>query len=76
MIEERWGTLIDPPPTSSDTENETNFEKYSNDNEEDKVIADIEDSVDKNGTLIYQKVAYNKMLNTKVVLWLDEKVVT
>ena len=68
--------MIDPPPTSSDTENETNFEEYSNDNEEDKVIADIEDSVDKNGILIYQKVAYNKMLNTKVVLWLDEKVVT
>ena len=31
LIEGRWGTLINTPPTSSNTKNTTDFEEYSDD---------------------------------------------
>ena len=39
------------------------------------MIEDIEKSVESNGRFIDQQPAYDKMLNTKVVLWLGETVV-
>ena len=65
--------MVNPPPTSSDTKNETDFEEYPNDDEETQVIADIEDYVDKNGRFIYQKPEYEKMLNTRVAPQLHKK---
>ena len=38
--------------------------------------SDTEDSVNANGRLIDQKPAYDKIMNTKVALQLDEKVVS
>ena len=37
------------------------------------MISDIEDSVDGNGILIDQQPGYDKMLNAKIALQLDEK---
>ena len=34
LIEGRWVTLVNPLTTYPDTENENNFEKYSDDDEE------------------------------------------
>ena len=51
------------------------FEGYSSDDEESLVIADIKDYVEIYGRLIYQQPAYANILNSKVSLQLDEKVV-
>ena len=40
------------------------------------MIADIKDSVDGNGIFIYQKLAYDKILNSEVVLQVDVKIVS
>ena len=40
------------------------------------MIADIKDSVDANGRLIYQQPNYNKTINSDIALQLDEKFVT
>ena len=47
--------MVNTQPNSSDTKNETYFEEYSDDDEEDRVIADIEEYVDANGILIDQQ---------------------
>ena len=38
LNEGRYGTLLNPPPTSSDTKNETDFEEYSDKDSEAQVI--------------------------------------
>ena len=50
------------------------WEKYD-DKKEDLVIANIEESINVNGVFIDQKPAYNKIINFKVPLQLDQKVV-
>ena len=67
--------MVNSPLTASGTKNETYFEEYSNDNKEDQVISDIKDSVNENEILIDQKNAYENILNAKVDLQLNEKVV-
>ena len=67
--------MVNASPTSSNTKNETGFEEYSNDKGEVQVIADIEDSVDVNERLFDQEPAYEKIMNAKVVIQLDEEVV-
>ena len=48
---------VNPLPTFFNTKNETNFEEYSDDDEEAQVMEDIQYYVDANGRLIYQKPA-------------------
>ena len=68
--------MVNAPPISTNTKNETDLEEYSDDDEEDGVISDIDDSVDANGILIDQQPAYGKSINVKIALQLDKKVVT
>ena len=68
--------MVNPLRASSDTKNETDFEEYSDDDDEAWVISDIKDSVDTNGRLIDQHPAYDKIMNAKVALQLYEEVVT
>ena len=75
MIEGRWVTPVNQPQNSSDTNKETTYEEYSNDDDEDQVIADIENSFYTNVRLVDKKPSYNKMMNAKVALQLDEKFV-
>ena len=56
-------------------ENETDFDEYLNDYEEEQVISDIKYTVDVNRILIDKQSKYNNMLNAEVELRLDEKVV-
>ena len=62
--------MVNPPTTSSDTKNETDFEEYSDDDEEGKVIADIVGSVDANGRLINHQPSYINIMNDEVALQL------
>ena len=75
LIEGKWVTSLNPPPNSSNTKSETDFEEYSDDDEEAQVIAYVKDSVDANGGFIDQQHAYDNILNAEVALQLYEKVV-
>ena len=60
--------MVNPPLNYSYTGQKNIFQEYSNEDEEDQVIADIKDSVDANGRQIAQQPAYDKIMNTNVSL--------
>ena len=78
LIERRWGTSINPPKVKdtqpSDTDDE--FEEYRDEDEEPRIIPDIEDAVDANGRLLNQQPAYDKIINSEVQLQLGDDMVT
>jgi IMP dehydrogenase/GMP reductase len=52
LIKKRWGTSINPPSTegSSDSDNGgTEFKEYEDEDEEARIVPNIEDTVDANG---------------------------
>jgi hypothetical protein len=63
LIEGRWGTSMSAPPeeTSEDT-----FEEYWDNDEEQRIIPDVEDTVDGNGRLINQQPLYDRIINAEV----------
>ena len=67
LIERRWGTSTKPsnviPPKDEDT-----WEEYHDDDESPRLIPEIEDIVDANGRLLCQQPAYDKIINTEVLL--------
>ena len=60
--------LMNPP---KETESKT-FDQYDDDNEPMHPSAEIEDTVDTNGKIFNQLPAYDKLLNVKVQIQLDE----
>jgi hypothetical protein len=76
LIERRWGTSINPSITK-DTEDPDNvdneFEEYEDDDEQARIIPDIEDVVDANGRLLNQMPAYDRILNSEVSLQTGEE---
>ena len=66
LIEERWGTSINPAKNSIDNDNK--FEEYSDEDEDPRVIPDIEDAVDSTGRIINQQPMYDRLLNAEVLL--------
>jgi hypothetical protein len=73
LIERRWGTSI-KPLTISDNDNDLTV--YEDDDEEARVVPDIEDSVDATGKLLNQQPAYNRILHSEVSLQLGEDTTT
>jgi hypothetical protein len=65
LIEGRWGTAMSAPPKES---KEDEFEEYTDDDEQPRIIPDIEDSVDSNGRLINQQPMYDRIINAEVQL--------
>jgi hypothetical protein len=72
LIERRWGTSINPPIVS-DADSNDEFEEYEDENEQARIIPDIEDTVDMNGQLLNQQPAYDKILHSEVSLQLGEE---
>ena len=71
LIERRFGTSISPPPQNlkpSDDE----FEPYEDDDEPQRPIPEIEDTVDAAGRLLNQLPAYDRLLNAEVQMQLGE----
>jgi hypothetical protein len=73
LIKGRWGTSMSAPPeeTSEDT-----FEEYWDNDEEQRVIPDVEDTVDGNGRLINQQPLYDQIINAEVQLQQDNQLCT
>lgn len=67
LIERRWGTSINPPTTEPLTTDD-DFEEYRDDDEDARIIPDIEDAVDATGRLLNQQPAYDKLINSEVQL--------
>jgi hypothetical protein len=76
MIERRWGSSINPPPTHTNDNHENlddnEFEEYEDLDEPKMTVPDIEDSVDARGKLLNQQPAYDKILHSEVSLQLGE----
>ena len=68
LIERRWGSPMSTPNTD-DTEMTTDAEENeNNDDETTKRPIDIEDSVDSQGALINQLLAYDQLLNAEIMV--------
>lgn len=75
LIERRWGTSITPPKTEGiETDNE--FEYYEDDDEEPRVVEDIEQPVDATGKPLDLQPAYDTLINAEVRLQLGEELAT
>ena len=75
LVEKRWGTSMSPPPVPRD-DTESVFDEYEDDDEDKRVIPDVEDTVDATGKLLNQHPAYDRIINAEVALQLEEEVTT
>ena len=62
LIERRWGTSINPPSVST-TSNDDIWEEHEDEDASDRIIPNIEDTVDVKGRQLNQPPAYEKMIN-------------
>ena len=62
LIERRWNTSTNPPPVST-TSNDNIWEKHKDEDELDRIIPEIEDTVDSKGRQLNQHPSYNKLIN-------------
>jgi len=62
LIERRWGTSINPPKqTDAGNLDDNEFEEYED--EPKRIVSDLEETVDANGKLLNQQLAYDKILH-------------
>jgi hypothetical protein len=64
-IEGRWGTSTSAPLEAT-TDDE--FEEYRDDDEDPRIIPDVEDTVDADGRLLNQQPMYDRIINAEVQL--------
>ena len=67
LIEIIWGTSINPPPVST-TSNEDIWEEHEDEDESDRIIPNIKDTIDDKGRQLNQHLAYNKLINAEFQL--------
>jgi hypothetical protein len=70
LITRRWGTSMSAPPEETE---ENSFNEYSDDDEEARIIPDVEDTVDANGQLLEQHPMYDRIINAEVQLQLGNE---
>ena len=66
---------MSPPPVPRD-DIESVFDEYEDDDEDKRVVPDVEDTVDATGKLLNQHPAYDRIINAEVALQLEEEVTT
>lgn len=67
LVERRRGTSINPPKPNANEDNERDFENYEDDDEDPRVIPEIEDTVDAENHLVDRQPSYDKMINASHV---------
>lgn len=65
LIKEKWGDSITPPVALKE-EKEKDFIEYEDDDEQPRVMPDIEEPVDSSGRSINQQPACGKLLNVEI----------
>jgi hypothetical protein len=71
LIERSWGTSINPSPASTEPKD---FEEYWDDDEDPRIIPEIDEPVDSTGKLLKQQLMYHQILSAKVQLQLGDEV--
>ena len=66
---------MSPPPVPKDND-ELVFDEYKDDDENKRVVPDVEDTVDATGKLLNQHPANDWIINAEVALQLEEEVTT
>ena len=78
MIEERWGTSINPPKKEvkfedeGDPDDDSCFEFYEDDAESIQEAPETEDTVDSMGKLINQQPVSDVLLNAEIIMNLED----
>ena len=71
LVKRRRGTSLTPPTV------ETNdFEPYSDEEEKEIVLDDIEDTIDHNGQLLDQQPAYDRLLHSEILVQKGDSMAT
>ena len=69
MIRKRLGTSLTPPkPAKLDEVSPERWEAKGDDDEDPRMVLEVEDTVDANGRLINQQPAYDKLIHAEVQL--------
>jgi hypothetical protein len=76
LIERRWGRSINPMTAEPDPDELNDYDEYHDEDEDARVIPDIEDTVDANGKLLNQHRAYDQIINAEVSLQLGDNMAT
>ena len=77
LIVRRWGSSVNPPATTQpDPDEFDDFDEYEDDDEEARVVPDIEDTVDANGKLFNQQPVYDQIINAEVSLQMGDDMTT
>eukprot|EP00957_Ditylum_brightwellii_P176297 13424158-Ditylum_brightwellii.AAC.1 len=64
------------PPEETTPNDQDPYEEYEDKDEIARLFLEVEETVDANGTLIYQQPAYDKIINEEVQLYHKENLVT
>ena len=76
LIERRHGSAINPPKPVADIKEHPEGDDIDEGTEEERgAIPDVEDIVDSTGKLLDQQPDYDKLINAKILLQLDDKMV-
>jgi hypothetical protein len=67
LVTTRWGTYVSPP-TDDTTKDDYDFDEYEDDDEKPLLIPKIDDPIDVTGRAIDSQPAYNRMINTELML--------
>lgn len=67
LIQRRWVTEITPPNVIK-TDDDDPWEEYHDDDEDPRLLPDVEDVVDATGKLLCQQPEYDKVINSEVLL--------
>ena len=71
LIELSWGSSLNFPMNSTNTEQQE-FEEYSDADEESRVIPNVEDIVDNTGKRLNQYPEYDKLIHAEIAFQLEE----
>jgi hypothetical protein len=67
LIKSRWGTSVSPPTDESNKE-DYDYEEYEDNDESPLAYPDFDDPVDATGRAIDSQSAYNRLINTELML--------
>ena len=71
LVEKKFGTSINKPMVTSGENKD--LEEYESMEEQPRLVPDIEDSVDNKGMALNQSPAYDRLLNSEVLLQLEDQ---
>ena len=72
-ISSKLGTSVTPPGQEAVDELQDTWEEWGDNDEDPRIVPEIEDTVDASGHLLEQQPAYNNIINAEVHLLLAQE---